>query len=88
MIYGPGYDTPGCCATTCPTCLADVRDTPEAISICPHCEAPLADCCVTSNYAAKCEYCLELHCAEHLHKTDCGMLCTECAAEAKVLSHV
>jgi len=76
----------------CPNCHADIRAqgrvefdedgspdwTPEEPAICmePACNVTMYFCCTT-----RCEDCKRAFCAEHLAKTDCGMLCAECEEE-------
>lgn len=80
MLYGLPYSQSSPEATICPCCGAEWLCTQEHQHICQQdgCEKPISLCCISSGHAKPCEYCGEWHCAEHLTKTDCGMLCGEC----------
>lgn len=75
----------------CPNCHLDIRVPgrieydadgpdwkPEEPELCraPGCDVVMYSCCTT-----RCGECRRPLCEEHLAKTDCGMLCSECAVE-------
>lgn len=72
-------------ATFCPCCGAEWRCEQEHTAICAEagCEKPISVCCIANGHAKRCENCREWHCAEHLVRTDCGLLCGECRVETQ-----
>lgn len=83
MLYGRPYDQSSPDATTCQCCGQEWRCPQEHAHICQHkgCEKPISACCIEGGHAKRCEDCLEWHCAEHLTKTDCGLLCRVCLVD-------
>lgn len=76
----------------CKTCGQDYEvigveedAVPPGFTLCEHtdthnnaCYAPMCLAC-----AKRCDFCREPRCAEHLRRTDCGLLCSKCEDELK-----
>ena len=60
--------------------------TPPGFALCEHADehgnACFKEMCLKCE--SRCEFCGEPRCAEHLTKTDCGMLCAGCKKELEI----